>query len=498
MLALLAVVVVVVLLIAGGLMLSHLSAPSAVAECAPPAIVTAVGSTRECVGRLGVPAGPPSALGQALRDINAENDAVAGQPSVTLAWALPIATAPSSAAQQGTSEGSAQFAQELQGVVKAVQRANHTLTLGDLPKVRVVVYGLGQDADQWVRVLNDLQHEVAVDHVVAVAGLGAGLENAGAFSEAVTRLGIPVFASRATADRLTALRADPPTLFRTTVTGSDLASAAVTSLRSYRRMAMVQDVRADNRDAASLGRDVAAALGSDPAQAITYDSSLRPAGTDFSNALADRCPSNSTGSGAGAPDAYFVAGRGPQIAEFLISLNTSPCLGPVAVLAGPDGAEVLEQLRQARNTPASERGPSDQELLNAFDHPKFSFQFLGLAHTDLWKLDSSFNEQPYIDTKASFQNLIGTPAEAQLQGGDALLGYDAALSAITCARRAANQYRAVITPDAVRAACTTTATAPVYGAAGPIGFDAQGHTTPITVPLVTVQADGSAPAVPIR
>lgn len=470
-----AVAVVVALLLVIGLV-AWLLIPGAVDRtptieaCSATSVYADLDGVQECVGRVTDVSTMPASLRPVLASIADENARATNGPvpAVGLAYLLPVPGGEDEDSQAAV----VRLGDELAGVWRAQQRANAS---GAAPRIRVVVYNTGTGGLFWVRVLNDLQNQITTEaHVVAVAGVGSGSGGTGPVSEALTDLRVPVFPARAYAEQLTGLSADPPGLFRLTPTAVRLAATAATRLGQGRAV-LVQDVRSDNFDAAGLIGALSDDLGRDPADPsrIGYDSSAGSPSITFTDQLATRCPSPTSGSTAG-PRTFAIGGRGPAIADLLVALDASSCPKPLTVVSGPEGAGVLDELRTALR---GQGGGRARALLDAFRRGTFRFEYVGLAHPDL--------------LPAPFADL---PDPAVLQDGDELLGYDAALTAMACVQRSG---AAPLIPSAVLSSCAATVTParPVDGTAGPIGFDPLGRATSTVVPVVEVRADGTAPMV---
>ena len=450
------------------------------------------GPDNQCIGWITDPASIPAEfeLGPVLEQINRENfevfDAPPAQtPAVTVAYMLPLPTRPSSF--------SSELRYELEGVVLAQHRYNTRAVTGDLPKIRVIVVNTGQDGQYYPDVLPQLDFQArAGNRVVAAMGLGQSLRPTQELVDQLSARGIAVLPTRATANVLSAAAPDPATgvvaapsgLVRVAPPNSRLVSVAAREMQRIGadRVALVQDNKPSDPYNIELARAFQAAVAARPGATmldpLIYDSAQNGLGTAFNASVPQLCEDR--------PTAVYVAGRGIDIAKFLISVHASvECQTPITVLAGDDGVDVLNQLRRALAEPNEplERDTDNQDLIDAFQGGKFVFQYTALTHPDLVTTSG-----PFASALEPFANLD----EPVLEEGATLLGYDTATVAMQCIREAATQQTPMPSAQAVLAACRNQQQ-PIYGATGMLTFDSTGQAIDRPVPIVVVRPDGSAP-----
>lgn len=188
---------VVVLLLGIGYLVLRYSAPT----CGRGMTVTGKQSA-ECVGVTDGDASLPADLGlqAVLRKIKEQNDDVLrrGEPFVSIGYVVPLPI-------DATSGLLTALRHELEGAYLAQWRANHhDEGLGDTPLIRLLVVNVGDQARYQDTVIPEVIRRVAdpADHLVAVAGLGQSLESTKQAIRSLSEAGIPMIASRLTADDL--------------------------------------------------------------------------------------------------------------------------------------------------------------------------------------------------------------------------------------------------------------------------------------------------------
>jgi ABC-type branched-subunit amino acid transport system substrate-binding protein len=443
------------------------------------------GQFNECVGVTDgtTTFAPNLGLRTVMKRIKQENDAVVanGAPFVSIGYVVPL---PHDVTNEGLLTG---LRRELEGVYLAQLRANHRDGLGDIPLIRVLVANVGDQSNQQSTVIPEVIRRVGdpADHLVAVAGLGQSREATARAIQTLSEAGIPMIASRLTADGLsTSTRG----LFRISPTTKAQAAAAAHALKSEATL-LVQDINPNDLYTESLAAQFQAVFTTSSAGKLLeperYDSSLPAVGNTFMQMMYNICIKQ--------PAAIYYAGRDANLPSFLSTLTERPCpQQKIDLFTGSNAVDLAATLRQqlaARN----------QNGIAATLRANISLHYTGLAHPGEWA-----DQQRFLPASTRiFQQNCATcftqifPQE-QLDDGAAIMGYDALLVATRAIRSGISQQDnapvdpAAITPGALlQQMYRINDAAPVNGASGSIAFDEQGKPLDKPFPILQLNPDGT-------
>ncbi|WP_354639069.1 ABC transporter substrate-binding protein [Kitasatospora camelliae] len=438
--------------------------------CAPG--VHRAGPHRECVGVTdgGYVFSPELAEISGL--IRAENrEAEAGGRYVSIAFLLPMTlTAADSSTLTAVRE-------ELQGAHTAQRLANSGPTLGTYPKIRLLLANSGSRSEQWATVTDRLiALSTGPDHLVAVAGFGQSLSTVHSAISRLRDAGIPTVGSTITADEFADRR--QAGFFRVAPTNSDEGQAAATHLKATTgpgaRVLVVADHNRDDLYSASLREGFTQAASSIGLPLLdhqaTYLSTPQGTGNAFLAMKEDICVAR--------PAAVYFAGRGRDLGDFVTSMAERPCLGdgPLTVLTGDDAVN----LRQ------------DPRMLDALQRGRLDVRFTALANPAQW--DGEAAESPDRQGFETFRKAFTGrfPAARDLLDGQAMMGYDATLTAVLGIRFAAGGSGDIpVNPTlALQGLLTRTGEHSVQGASGRIDLTPSGNVRNKPMALLRLQPTG--------
>ncbi|OAH14024.1 type 1 periplasmic-binding domain-containing protein [Streptomyces jeddahensis] len=321
------------------------------------------GTPAECVG---VPDSGTFAFTKDLRDItdriaqeNADvTDEDAKTPYVEVAYLTTLTV------RDDDSNSAESVLHELQGAYLAQVRHNAAYS----PKIKLILANPGSRSQHWRFTVEKLKARTGGDHpLVAVAGIGPSTDENKAAARALSKAGLALAASTATATDMVAER-----LVRVAPPNSAQARAAASYLHDegYDTAALVVDTAKGNLYARTLAEEFARVYPRDTRSRLAerryvYDSSQEIWGNQMhflAEALCDE-----------RPEVVYFAGRGKQLGHFLTELADRPCRGEqdgawqnVTVMTGDD----TSNLSSAQLAKSADKGV---RLL-----------FTGLAHPRMW------------------------------------------------------------------------------------------------------------------
>jgi ABC-type branched-subunit amino acid transport system substrate-binding protein len=385
-----------------------------------------------------------------------------GTPFVSIGYIVPLP-------RDATSGLLTALRHELEGAYLAQWRANHHDGLGDIPLIRLLVVNVGDQAGQQDAVIPEVIQRVTdpAEYLVAVAGLGQSLYATEQAIRSLSEAGIPMIASRLTADDLNTTPAQPVRgLFRIPATNSAETLVAAHALETATTL-LVQDINRGDAYTNSLAEQFRKVFATPPAtgkllEPERYDSSLPAVDNTFVQMMPSICTEQ--------PAAIYYAGRGANLPGFLAALAGRRCQ-QLKLVTGDDGVDLTVALRR-------QLAAGDQSGIAAKLRTNITLRYTGLAPPGEWS-----DEQRFLPAATRiFQQDCATCfnrvfPEEQLDDGAAIVGYDAVLVAIRAIRSGASQGDtladpAALTPGAVlQAMFRINRVDPVSGASGPIGFD---------------------------
>ena len=452
------------------------------------------GPFTECVGVTDGAASFPPELGlqTVLGKIKKENDTVMGKgtPFVSIGYVVPLP-------RDDTKGLLTALRHELEGAYLAQWRANRDDGgLGDTPLIWLLVVNVGDQAGQQTAVIPEVIQWVTdpAEHLVAVAGLGQSLEATKQAIRSLSLAGIPMIASRLTADDLSTVPGQPVSgLYRIPATNSAEAVVAAQALKSKVTL-LVQDINRGDAYTKSLAEQFHKVFATPPATGKLldpeqYNSSWPAVANTFVQMMPSICNEQ--------PAAIYYAGRGANLPDFLAALAGRRCQQlKIDLFTGDDAVDLTATLRQ-------QLAAGDQDRIAANLRATITLRYTALAHPDAWADRKQFL---YASTKIFQGDCAATftcftrdfPGE-RLDDGAAIVGYDALLVATHAIRSGVIQRGD--TPGGPTALTHDTGAvlqgmlrinhgAPVTGASGLIAFDEQGKSIDKPIPILELEPNG--------
>jgi ABC-type branched-subunit amino acid transport system substrate-binding protein len=446
------------------------------------------GQFNECVGVTDGTAtfAPELGLQTVLARIKQENDAVvsSGTPYVSIAYVVPLP-------RNDASGWLTSLRHELQGAYLAQWRANHRDGLGDIPLIRLLVVNIGEQAEQQHAVIPGVIRRVAdpEEHLVAVAGLSESLDATKQAIRSLSDAGIPMIASRLTADDLSTTPGEPVRgLFQIAPTTSTQTAVAARVLKPVATL-LVQDINRGDAYTNTLAEQFRTVFTTPPAGKLLeperYDSSLPAVDNTFVQMMSNICIKQ--------PAAIYYAGRGASLPGFLAALAGRPCPQlKIDLFTGSNAVNLTAILRQ-------QLAADNQNGIAANLRANITLHYTGLAHPGVWS-----DQQRFLPAATRiFQQdcaicVTQVFPQEQLDDGSAIIGYDALLVATRAIRSGVSQQgnapvdAIALTPGAVlQQMFRINRAAPVNGASGPIAFDEQGKPIDKPTPILQLNPDGT-------
>jgi ABC-type branched-subunit amino acid transport system substrate-binding protein len=413
-------------------------------------------------------------LANVQRLIYEENQRVADQPYVTIAFMLAIS------ADESDPNTPASVRHELQGAYLAQFWANHPdgeekQRTRDLPMIRLLLADTGPKGDAWQDTVEDLTARVASEHLVAVAGLGSSLDTTQSAVDRLADARIPMFGAVITSSRLSGRG-----LVRVAPTNADEAAALVGYLSRQPEWQRATEADPDN---AYLVRDIAPndtyahdladvfqaafefrdqpnsvrlahAMRHEPGD---YDSQKPAAGNALSTHVNEICSDEKI-------HLVFFAGRSAELKAFLDHLARSGCAKrDITVVTGDDADHLAET--DGAGPPAPD--PSGTKLVYA-----------GLATDKSWQHKELFNDRTVEAFTGPADGSYRKRFDDPLVDGHAIMAHDAMLTAITATRNSVDgKSGPQPSPDAlINGIAQITANRRVPGASGWIELRRAGDT----------------------
>lgn len=451
------------------------------------------GQFNECVGVTDGAAtfAPELRLQTVLGRIKQENDTVvrSGAPFVSIGYVVPLP-------RDDTSGWLTSLRHELQGAYLAQWRANHRDGLGDIPLIRLLVVNVGEQARQQGAVIPGLLQRVAdpAERLVAVAGLSESLEATKQAIQSLSNAGIPMIASRLTADDLSTTPGRPVRgLFQVAPTTSAQTAVAARTLKPVATL-LVQDINQGDVYTNALAEQFRTAFTSSPTGRLLeperYDSALPGVDNAFVQMMSNICIKQ--------PTAIYYAGRGASLPGFLAALAGRPCQQlKIDLFTASNAVNLTTTLRQ-------QLAAGNQDGIAANLRANITFQYTGLAHPEMWS-----DEQRFLAASTRiFQQDCATCftrvfPQQQLDDGSAIISYDALLVATRAIRSGISQQSnalfdsTALSPGAVlQQMFRINQAAPVHGASGPTAFDEQGKPIDKPIPILQLHPDGTVAVSP--
>ncbi|MEC4020890.1 ABC transporter substrate-binding protein [Streptomyces sp. H27-D2] len=371
---------------------------------------------------------------------------------------------------------------EVQGSYTAQYEANHTPKYGDAPKVRLLLANTGSTGEQRSAALQEIRKRIDSDHIVAVAGLGTSTDATEKMVRTITAdrqdggLQLAAVGSVLTADTLSKVKG----LVRAAPTNADEAAAAAAFLKrkpyAGKRVLVIQDARPDDQYTRTLGEAFLRAFPRDrPAPKVEqYDSSQEGVATAFKTRMANLC--------AAKPDVVYFAGRGVDLPRFLAPLKDRPCTDrELVVFSGDD----VSQSAQAQGF---------DEIKETLRSGNVRLLYTGLAHPGAWQKAKDAYPGWAVQsfgTKGRYRTAF---PEETLDDGQAIMGHDAVLTAVSgirLAARASDSNGRVSGSQTIQIWKSLHGVEAVKGASGLISLGNDGSPEGKAVPIIEIKPDGT-------
>ncbi|MFI8993318.1 ABC transporter substrate-binding protein [Streptomyces sp. NPDC053542] len=439
--------------------------------------IEAAGETR-CVGLTDGSYPFTKDLRNVFRSIAKENRRVTreaaepdGTPYVSVVYLVDMAPG------KGDSNTTESIRHELEGAYTAQYEVNHHRGHGHTPRIRLLLGDTGDKKAQRGYTLSQIKARRGTDRIVAAAGLGTSLTGTNEMITKLSKLDIAAFGSVITADELEKTGG----LVRAAAPNADEAAAAVQFLKSRKyakdKVLVVQDANGQDLYTRTLAARFGAVLPKDrlaASEPMQYDSSKSQLATYFSNQMPNLCLKR--------PGIVYFAGRGRDLPDFLAPLANRQCKSDqITVLSGDD----VSQAAQAE-------GFSD--VKQALRNGNIKLLFTGLAHPGAWtKAPQYFDKNAIVPFQAG-GTFTTTFKDDSLDDGQAIMGYDAVLTAVTTIRKAVpleNSHQEIKRDAVLQMLTTLNDTNAVPGASGWISLQNNGSPKNKAIPIIEISSNGT-------
>lgn len=371
---------------------------------------------------------------------------------------------------------------EVEGAYIAQYEANHNGKYGDTPKIRLLLANSGRGEKQRSAALERLRARIAPDRIVAVAGLGTSTDATEKMVRQITAnrdaggLQLAAVGAVLTADTLSGVGG----LVRVAPTNSDEAAAAAALLRrkpyAGKRVLVIQDARPDDQYTRSLGK---AFLRAFPKSRLAgpveeYDSSQEGVGTAFKTRMSVLC--------AAHPDVVYFAGRGVDLPRFLAPLKDRPCTDrELVVFSGDDVSQAVQT-------------DGFEQIKETLRSGNVRLVYTGLAHPGTWtKRPAAYPGWARQSFEEGGRYRSAFPEET-LDDGQAIMGHDAVLTAVSGVRlaaRASDSNGRVTGSQTIQIWKSLHGVESVKGASGLISLTTDGSPDRKAVPVIEIGQDGA-------
>lgn len=442
-------------------------------SCAPG--VRRVGVDGACVGVSDGSYHFNDGLARVANLIRQENDAVVGdgRTYVSIIYLMPLDPGPHDTYTPDS------VRHEVQGAYAAQWQANHTGTYGDVPRIKLLLANTGSTDEQRDAALEEIRGRIEPDHVVAVAGLGTSTDATERMVRKVTAkraeggLQLGAVGSVLTADTLSRIQG----LVRVAPTNSDEAATAASFLKrpAYARLKVLvlQDVRADDQYTQTLSQAFLRTLPQERlAKTETYDSSQEGVATAFKTRMANLC--------AAEPDVIYFAGRGVDLPHFLAPLKDRPCpQRKLIVFSGDDASQAAQ-------------ATGFDEIKETLRSGSVRLLYTGLAHPGAWAERPAAYPGSAVSAFAAKGRFRTVFPQESLDDGQAIMAFDAVLTAVSGARMAGQSANGRVTgSEMIQIWNSLHGVDAVKGASGLISLDNDGSPENKAVPVIEIRPDGS-------
>jgi ABC-type branched-subunit amino acid transport system substrate-binding protein len=379
-----------------------------------------------------------------------------GKSYVSVAYLMPAA---------GGTQTEQTFDQQLEGAYTAQYYANSGGNVqGTAPLIQLLIASSGVDAGQYPIADADLEHDVASQHLVAVAGIAISEDNTLDEVKDLTATGIPTFGSDLTADDFDNI----PDFVRVAPSNSQEVEALLKYIKPrYTKAFLIEDTNPDDIYDTSLWTEFRSQF-PDRAHTIvgieTYDSEDEitpndPAGQEVSNVISQMTSDICT-SGA---DVVLFGGRGRDMATLISALGSRPCLTqPVTIVTGDDANSITI------NGPMVGGLASGVTVYYATESDPGEWADATGTLVMNGTNEYAQSRQAYLKYATQTAGHLGAATAA---GTDTTMGYDAMLTCISAIHLAGEHAPAEVTTSGVAQELSLLqGSRTVYGASGPISL----------------------------
>jgi hypothetical protein len=453
-------------------------------------VVTHQGTGGECVGftdgsydfdpRL-------HSVEQAVRDENRQVVRDHPHDYVSVVVLLPIS------GEEGSILSMSNAVEQVKGAYTAQHYANRSNVEGISPYIQLLIGSDGYQANQWQPTVTAIENGAA-QHIVAVTGLGLSLQSTQQAVDGLTRAGIPVFGATITSDTFSNIK----NFVRVSPSNQDNMAAALSYVEgTYSRAILVEDGNAgDSYDRTLVGgfRKFDAIPGHHIVSVEPYDTTGRDTDPAKQHEVDVRVSQMTGDICVEQPAVVLFAGRGKDLGTLLHAFSNT-CLDKAIRIVTGDDVTNLPNSVQLR-----------QDLSG-----HVTLDYAGVAHPDEWTaVHDPRQAQAEADGARGFATFIQQyrplfhePTTTALDDGNAMMSYDAGLTAISAIRLAeAPQPRPGAVANELGA---LQGVHQVLGASGPIRFTANYQTSrtgsdPVgkAIPILRVGPDGNSRVLTVK
>lgn len=404
-------------------------------------------------------------------------------------------------------ETNARLVHAVEGAMTAVWRAEHTGDLGGGLHIRLLLANMGSQYASWDQAVEAIGAHAKSEHISGVIGLGQStIETRRAAAKISAAVKIPVIGTTVTADTM---NTDPDTgkqitdFFRVSSTNTDAAKAARHYLEEHHQplnsVAIVEDTAARDDYTKTLAAAAEKELHGTRVLPYSGPDSL-PAGVKRDEVLSQQFKLLHDTLCQNPPSAIFFAGRGSDLGTFVNSwYQGSACGGKLTLLSGDDASIAIKD-------PYIEQAVTNEKLTIVFPATGSPDEWgtcstvtpaaeLSPAKVNFYQFWSAFTGRHNPCSGAQPRSNDGSPSldfpAGDLSDADAMLTYDAAVTAVAAARY--NVQTVLSYPEGqVAVMHQFTCQHMVAGSSGWIAFNRQGNAVNKPIPLLRIDPKGTA------
>ena len=359
------------------------------------------------------------------RTIARDNAKITGTKYVTIVYLGDMTANP-----EENSDSVSEAKNEVEGAITAERAVNDSAIAGlEVPKIKLLLANYGDSGESWRVTVSRILESENSQHIVAVTGFGQGTLATRQAILDLSQHGITSIGANTSADDMGRDVSGRSTsnFFRVAPTVQNEARSAASFIqgKNYKRVMLIQDVDPEDdygRDLATdfkvgvkegyPGLQIDSEYFQSPSSALTGVTRSQYMTHQFANMYSDICRAS--------PDLIYFAGRGADLRSFLTALSGSGACGlrHVDVLTGddagaqagiplPSSGSISFNVFYTAGATAGEWNLAPGDVVDRLDYQQFLEEFTSQSHF----------------------------AANDLTDGQAMLEYDALLTAATAARR---------------------------------------------------------------